>query len=192
MLRLVGGRGCVGLLRSDLARGALLLERLGPTLYDVGYLLTDTAEDTRADSGHPVAAGGGFRPAHRTGQSAPARRFRHHSVGGTRRPSPQTARKVDYLRLARPVRHSPHRLDGLVLVGRRLAESHPTVGVVNAKVRFVTGTEVGDRSPRAHPRPYYGKWRTPLRHAPGSRTSSQRQRRYPAAATPVRRHMGIR
>ena len=32
MLRLTGGRGCVGLLRDDAARGALLLERLGPSL----------------------------------------------------------------------------------------------------------------------------------------------------------------
>jgi streptomycin 6-kinase len=31
MLRLTGGRGCVGLLRDDPARGALLLERLGPS-----------------------------------------------------------------------------------------------------------------------------------------------------------------
>src|ERR1700733_7746283 len=36
MLRLAGGRGCVGLLRDDAARGALLLERLGPSLYELG------------------------------------------------------------------------------------------------------------------------------------------------------------
>jgi len=36
MLRLAGGRGCAGLLRDDAARGALLLERLGPSLYELG------------------------------------------------------------------------------------------------------------------------------------------------------------
>ena len=36
MLRLVGGQGCVGLLRYDAARGALLLERLGASLYELG------------------------------------------------------------------------------------------------------------------------------------------------------------
>lgn len=36
MLQLAGGRGCAGLLRHDAARGALLLERLGPSLYELG------------------------------------------------------------------------------------------------------------------------------------------------------------
>jgi streptomycin 6-kinase len=35
VLRLAGGRGCVRLLRDDVARGALLLERLGPSLHDL-------------------------------------------------------------------------------------------------------------------------------------------------------------
>ncbi len=34
-LRLAGGDGCVGLLRDDVARGALLVERLGPSLHDL-------------------------------------------------------------------------------------------------------------------------------------------------------------
>jgi streptomycin 6-kinase len=33
VLRLAGGEGCVGLLRDDEARGALLLERLGPSMW---------------------------------------------------------------------------------------------------------------------------------------------------------------
>lgn len=36
VLRLAGGNGCVQLLRDDAARGALLLERLGPSLHDLG------------------------------------------------------------------------------------------------------------------------------------------------------------
>lgn len=36
VLRLAGGEGCVRLLRADPARGALLLERLGPSLHDLG------------------------------------------------------------------------------------------------------------------------------------------------------------
>jgi streptomycin 6-kinase len=36
-LRLANGHGCAQLIRSDEARGALLLERLGPSLYDLAY-----------------------------------------------------------------------------------------------------------------------------------------------------------
>jgi streptomycin 6-kinase len=36
VLRLTRGEGCVRLLRDDPARGALLLERLGPSLYELG------------------------------------------------------------------------------------------------------------------------------------------------------------
>jgi streptomycin 6-kinase len=44
MLRLAGGQGCVGLLRHDAARGALLLERLGPSLYELGRPLARRLE----------------------------------------------------------------------------------------------------------------------------------------------------
>ena len=44
MLRLAGGRGCAGLLRDDAARGALLLERLGPSLYELGRPLAERLE----------------------------------------------------------------------------------------------------------------------------------------------------
>jgi streptomycin 6-kinase len=44
MLRLTGGGGCVGLLRDDAARGALLLERLGPSLYELGHPLAERLE----------------------------------------------------------------------------------------------------------------------------------------------------
>ena len=36
VLRLAGGEGCVRLLRADEARSALLLERLGPSMYELG------------------------------------------------------------------------------------------------------------------------------------------------------------
>jgi streptomycin 6-kinase len=36
VLRLADGQGCARLLRADAERGALLLERLGPSLYDLG------------------------------------------------------------------------------------------------------------------------------------------------------------
>jgi streptomycin 6-kinase len=39
VLRLTNGEGCVRLLRSDAARGALLLERLGPSLFELGLPL---------------------------------------------------------------------------------------------------------------------------------------------------------
>jgi streptomycin 6-kinase len=44
MLRLTQGRGCVELLRDDDARGALLLERLGPSLYELGRPLVESLE----------------------------------------------------------------------------------------------------------------------------------------------------
>ncbi|HEV8064587.1 MAG TPA: aminoglycoside phosphotransferase family protein [Acidimicrobiales bacterium] len=44
MLRLTGGQGCVGLLRDDAARRALLLERLGPSLFELGRPLAERLE----------------------------------------------------------------------------------------------------------------------------------------------------
>jgi streptomycin 6-kinase len=43
-LRLADGRGCVGLLRDDPARGALLLERLGPSLHDLALPIVQRHE----------------------------------------------------------------------------------------------------------------------------------------------------
>jgi streptomycin 6-kinase len=40
VLRLTGGEGCVWLLRADAARGALLLERLGRSLHELGLPMT--------------------------------------------------------------------------------------------------------------------------------------------------------
>lgn len=44
VLSLANGQGCVGLLRSDEAMGALLLERLGPPLHDLGLPIGDRQE----------------------------------------------------------------------------------------------------------------------------------------------------
>ncbi|MCO1659617.1 aminoglycoside phosphotransferase family protein [Pseudonocardia humida] len=44
VLRLVAGRGCVRLLRHDVDRGALLLDRLGPSLHDVGLPMAQRHE----------------------------------------------------------------------------------------------------------------------------------------------------
>jgi streptomycin 6-kinase len=43
-LRLAAGRGCVRLLRHDVDRGALLLDRLGPSLHDAGRPLAERQE----------------------------------------------------------------------------------------------------------------------------------------------------
>ena len=43
-LRLAGGTGCAALLRHDEARGALLLERLGPSLYQLGLPIQERHE----------------------------------------------------------------------------------------------------------------------------------------------------
>jgi streptomycin 6-kinase len=62
MLRLAGGRGCVGLLRHDAARGALLLERLGASLYELGRPLAQRLEILVATVATmwPPAAGSGL------------------------------------------------------------------------------------------------------------------------------------
>lgn len=44
VLRLAGGEGCVRLLRDDVARGALLLERLGPSLHALGRPVAERDE----------------------------------------------------------------------------------------------------------------------------------------------------
>lgn len=44
VLDLVGGRGCAELLRSDAARGAMLLERLGPALVDLNLPIGERLE----------------------------------------------------------------------------------------------------------------------------------------------------
>ena len=45
VLRLAGGRGCVSLLRADPARSALLLEQLGPSMYDLRLPLARRHEE---------------------------------------------------------------------------------------------------------------------------------------------------
>jgi streptomycin 6-kinase len=61
MLRLTEGRGCVAILRHDAARGALLLERLGPSLYELGFPLVQRLEiltTTAARVWRPAAGSG--------------------------------------------------------------------------------------------------------------------------------------
>src|ERR1700722_11121044 len=74
MLRLAGGRGCVGLLRDDAARGALLLERLGPSLYELGYPLAERLEIL------VTAAATVWRPA--AGSGLPTRRDKAPQLAG--------------------------------------------------------------------------------------------------------------
>jgi streptomycin 6-kinase len=71
VLRLVGGEGCVGLLKEDASRGALLLEKLGPAMFTLGLpfdtqldLLCDTAAQVwrpAPDAGLPTGAEKGRR-----------------------------------------------------------------------------------------------------------------------------------
>jgi streptomycin 6-kinase len=64
-LRLAAGEGCVALLRDDPDRGALLLERLGPSLFELGLpiarrleILSDAAARVwRPASGHGLPTG---------------------------------------------------------------------------------------------------------------------------------------
>jgi streptomycin 6-kinase len=70
-LRLCAGEGCVALLRDDVTRGALLLERLGPSLRDEGLPTTRRHEilcATAQEVWRPVASSGlptGDAKAHR-------------------------------------------------------------------------------------------------------------------------------
>jgi streptomycin 6-kinase len=69
VLRLTAGDGCVGLLRDDASRGALLLERLGPSMFELGLpfderlaILADTAARVwrpAPDAGLPTGAAKG-------------------------------------------------------------------------------------------------------------------------------------
>jgi streptomycin 6-kinase len=71
VLRLVGSEGCVRLLRDDVARGALLLERLGPSMSDLGLPYEERQEQLcqtamrvwrpAADAGLPTGAEKGRR-----------------------------------------------------------------------------------------------------------------------------------
>jgi len=57
VLRLAGGEGCVRLLRDDEVRGALLLERLGPSMWDLRLPFTqrlDLLSDTAARLWRPA------------------------------------------------------------------------------------------------------------------------------------------
>ena len=66
VLRLANGQGCARLLRDDVERGALLIERLGPSMFDLGVpfarrevLLCDVALQVwrpAPDSGLPTGA----------------------------------------------------------------------------------------------------------------------------------------
>ena len=81
-LRLCGGQGCVALLRHDVGRGALLLERLGPSLPRRG---SPSRSATRScgprRSGSGVRSPRRCRPADGRGEGAPARDVDRHGPG---------------------------------------------------------------------------------------------------------------
>jgi streptomycin 6-kinase len=90
VLRLVGGDGCALLLRADVARGALLLERLGRTLYELQVPVRRRHEILVS------AASRIWRPAPHaglpTGAVSPAARGVHREDVGGARPPLQRAR----------------------------------------------------------------------------------------------------
>jgi streptomycin 6-kinase len=69
-LELAGGRGCVSLLRSDLERSALLLERLGPSMSDLGLPLAARHEALCAAAARIWRAAGAAGDALPTGATA--------------------------------------------------------------------------------------------------------------------------
>ena len=75
VLRLADGEGCARLLRDDDERGALLLERLGPSAGGLGLPMAARHEILVADRGAGLAAGAGMRPADRRRQGPPAARY---------------------------------------------------------------------------------------------------------------------
>ena len=68
VLRLAGGDGCVELLAADESRGAMLLERLGPSLFDLAVPYRAAAGDPLRRRPQGVAAG--RRAAHRCARRA--------------------------------------------------------------------------------------------------------------------------
>src|ERR1035438_6506809 len=85
VLRLTDGEGCVRLLRADVARGALLLERLGRSLHELAL---------PARQRHKIlcsAAARGWRPAPGCGLPTGAGKVRGRVGNGTRAARPATA-----------------------------------------------------------------------------------------------------
>ncbi|MGH3407401.1 MAG: hypothetical protein ACRDRJ_33615 [Streptosporangiaceae bacterium] len=73
VLRLAGGDGCPVLYRYDPDRGALLMERLGRPMYDLGLPLSRRLRDTLRYRRAHLAAGARLRAAHGRRQGPVAR-----------------------------------------------------------------------------------------------------------------------
>ena len=83
--QLAGGRGCAELLDHDMAAPAMLLERLGPNLDDLGLPLAQLLETVATTLRSVLAAGGsGLRPAHRRREGGVAGGLHHDVVAGAR------------------------------------------------------------------------------------------------------------
>lgn len=113
-LRLAGGEGCVALLRHDSARGALLLERLGPSLHQLALPITERHEILC------TVASRVWRPAPGSGLPTGADKGRWlaefitttwHQLGG-----PCTRRAVDHALACAERRAAAHRDERAVLV----------------------------------------------------------------------------
>ena len=86
VLRIADGDGCPELYEYDAARGALLMERLGRPMYELGLPLSRRLEILCATASAHMAADARLRTAHRGREGPVARRLRRDVVGGTRSP----------------------------------------------------------------------------------------------------------
>ncbi|WP_152365704.1 aminoglycoside phosphotransferase family protein [Microlunatus speluncae] len=113
-LRLADGRGCVALLRDDPDLGALLLERLGPPLYELG-LPTAQRHEILVDTAAKL-----WRPAPDSGLPTGADRARHLATFVTeswqRLDRPCSERAIDYALACAHRRAAAHDDERAVLV----------------------------------------------------------------------------
>ncbi|MEV0563065.1 aminoglycoside phosphotransferase family protein [Dactylosporangium sp. NPDC050588] len=123
VLRLADGDGCARLLRHDVARDALLLEKLGPSLFELGLPVT-TRHEILCDVASRV-----WRPAPDAGLPTGAAKgawlttFHHRGVGAAGPALRRTHRRAR-TRLRRASRRRPRRRTGCPRPRRRPRVEH--------------------------------------------------------------------
>lgn len=115
----IGGRGCATLVRSDVERGALLLERLGPTMEEVGLAADDRLRvlaGLATELWRPVEPESPLATALDDGRAKAAALVEFATGLWEELDRPCSARVLDHAVAAAESRGRAHRPDGSVLV----------------------------------------------------------------------------
>lgn len=139
VLRLAGGSGCAELLRADAERGALLLERLGPSMHELG-LPSERRHELLA-----ATAGRLWRPVSLTGLPSGAEKARRLSQSVVDRwgelGRPVSRRTLDHARACAASRAEAHSSERAVLVHGDLHEWNALVAEQGFKLVDPDGLE---------------------------------------------------